>query len=381
MAKPTDHARFELNGVTFTVFRRGGGWSVRFWSRRRGTTVFRALRTGDLRTAEVRAHEIAILETKPAERAGDRVMVGDLLARDWHLHARHQESAETHRYVRRDFLGPAFGHLSVAELTLDRQEELRDQMLAEGYRPSYVSWAFSSLAGALRRAKQRHELTDYPAIIDIKRPEPREQRVLTAREIAALLEHAPPHLARFIWIAVATGARPEAILELTRPQVDLDHWRIAFNAPDRVQTRKRRVIAPVIDALAEVLAKPTGFYLIEFNGKPISSIKRALRSAAIRAGIDPKGLSPKSFRHTIAVELRRRGVPEWECLGLLGHRGTSRVGEMYARYRPDHLGEAAAAISAFVEAVRQGADNTPPDLVGNPECRVSSFAKFRPRTG
>jgi integrase len=308
-------------------------------------------------------------------------MVGELLGRDWQLHARHQASAETHRYVRRDYLGPAFGDLAVSELTLDRQERLRDEMLSAGLSPAYTSLAFSSLAGALRRARDRHELRDYPKIITIARPEAREQRVLSAAEIAALLAHASPHLARFIMVAICTGGRPEAILQLTRAQIDLEHRLLHFNAPGRPQTKKRRVSAPIIPALGEVLVKVKTEHVIEIHGRPIRSIDRALRLTAIRAGIDPAGLSPKTFRHTIAVELRRRGVPEWECQGLLGHRGASRVTETYARYRPDHLGEAAAAISAFVRAVRQGASNTPPDHVVKPSDRGGTVSKLRPRRG
>jgi integrase len=307
-------------------------------------------------------------------------MVGELLARDWTLHARHQASAEMHYYVRRDYLGPEFGHLAVSELTLDVQEKLRDRLLAAGKKPSHVSWVFSSLGGALRRARDRRELIDYPKIIKITLPEPREQRVLSAAEIAALLEHAPPHLVTFIMIAICTAGRPEAILELTRQQIDLEHRLLHFNAPGRVQTKKRRATVPIVDALAEILVEVRSFYVIEYLGQPVRSIKTALRDTATRAGIDPAGLSPKTFRHTVAVELRRRGVPEWECMGLLGHRGGSRVTEVYARYRPDHLSEASAAISAFVEAVRQGVGTTPPDP-SKPSDRVRAVAKFRPRTG
>jgi integrase len=373
--------RFQLDGITYTIVRRGRVFALRFWSRRIGKTTIRSLHTDDLRAAEIRAHELAARETKPPELPANRVMVGDLLARDWLLHAQDQPSAETHRYVRRDFIGPAFGHLAVDELTLDRQQRLRDDMLRDGHSPAYVSWTFSSLAGALRRARDRHELTSYPSIIGIDRAEPREQRALAAAEIAALLDHASPHLARFIWIAISTGGRPEAILELTRSQIDLERRLLRFNAQGRAQTKKRRPTVPIIDALVPVLAATRGFHLIEINGRPVRSIKTALRNAALRANIDPKGLSPKTFRHTLAVELRRRGVPEWECQGILGHRGASRVTETYARYRPDHLGEAAAAISAFVEVVRQGAPNTPPDRVSKPSTRVTTVAEFRPRTG
>jgi integrase len=373
--------RFQLHGVTYTIFRRERRFALRFWSRRLRATTVHSLRTDDLRLAEIRAHELAARETRPPELPAEQLMVGDLLARDWNIHARHQPSAETHFYVRRDFLVPAFGHLAVSELSLERQERLRDDMLEAGHSPAYVSWPFTSLAGALRRAKERHELTTYPAIIKIERLEPREQRALAPTEIATLLEHAPPHLARYIMVAICTGGRPEAILELTRPQINLEHRLLHFNRPDRVQTKKRRPVVPIVDPLMPVLAAIEGFYVIEVNGRPVRSIKTALKAAAVRAGIDPKGLSPKTFRHTVAVELRRRGVPEWECQGILGHRGESKVTETYARYRPDHLGEAAAAICAFARAVQQGAANTPLDLVSKPQKRVSTVAEFRPRTG
>jgi integrase len=374
---------FDLDGITYTIIRRGRGYSLRFWSRCLGKTTVRSLRTDDLRTAEIRAHELAARETRPPELPAERVMVGALLARDWHVFASAQASAETHYYVRRDFLGPAFGHLAVSELSLAHQERLRDEMLEAGKAPSYVSWAFTSLAGALRRARERHELTTFPAIIKISRPEPIEQRVLTTQEIAALLEHAPPHLWRYIMVAICTGGRPEAILELTRgpQQVDLEHRLIHFDQPGRAQTRKRRATVPIVEPLVPVLSAVRGFYVIELHGRPVSSIKTALRNTALRAGIDPKGLSAKTFRHTVAVELRRAGVSEWECQGILGHRGSSRTTETYARYRPDHLGEAAAAISAFVRAVQQGAANAPLDLVSKPSQRVSTVAQFRPRTG
>ena len=312
--------RFALDGITYTIIRRGRGFSLRFWSRRIRTTTVRSLGTDDLRTAEIRAHELAARETKPPEQPAERLMVGDLLARDWHLHARHQPSAETHRYVRRDFLGPAFGHLAVSELTLDRQQRLRDEMLAAGHSPAYVSWTFTSLAGALRRAKERHELTAYPAIIKIARPEPRDQRALTPHEIAALLEHAPPHLQRFIMVAICTGGRPEAILELTRPQIDLEHRRAL--QPTRARSDQKTPRHRADRGAAGARARgDSGFHVIELHGRPVRSIKTALKAAALRADIDPKGLSPKTFRHTVAVELRRLGVPEWECQGILGHRG------------------------------------------------------------
>ena len=57
------------------------------------------------------------------------------------------------------------------------------------------------------------------------------------------------------------------------------------------------------------------------------------------------------MRHRLATELRARGVPEWECAGWLGHSTPYRTTEIYARYRPDYLSQARAAIDAWVEEI------------------------------
>ena len=59
-----------------------------------------------------------------------------------------------------------------------------------------------------------------------------------------------------------------------------------------------------------------------------------------------KDVVPYTIRHTIATELRTRGVPEWECRGFMGHR-SGGVTERYAKFQPDHLGAAVKAIDAY----------------------------------
>jgi hypothetical protein len=50
--------------------------------------------------------------------------------------------------------------------------------------------------------------------------------------------------------------------------------------------------------------------------RPIDSIKTTWREVRKRAGLD-QDVIPYTIRHTVATELRRRGVPEWEFRGAL----------------------------------------------------------------
>lgn len=54
---------------------------------------------------------------------------------------------------------------------------------------------------------------------------------------------------RFLWLALETGARCEAICQLTWDRVDWQTRTIDFNVPGRKRTKKRRAVVPISKAL------------------------------------------------------------------------------------------------------------------------------------
>src|ERR1700733_6042248 len=56
---------------------------------------------------------------------------------------------------------------------------------------------------------------------------------------------------------------------------------------------------------------------VEFNGKPVLSVKKGFRSAVRLAGL-PGKVTPRTLRHTAATWLMQRGVPIREAAGFLG---------------------------------------------------------------
>ena len=64
-----------------------------------------------------------------------------------------------------------------------------------------------------------------------------------------------------------------------------------------------------------------------------------------RAGLDSKVI-PYTIRHTMATELRKRGVREWDLAGFLGHSSGS-VTERYAKFAPDYMSNARIAIDEY----------------------------------
>jgi integrase len=161
------------------------------------------------------------------------------------------------------------------------------------------------------------------------------------------------HVARFILIGLYTGTRAGAIAsaspyaELGRSYVDLERG-IFYRKPiGKRATKKRQTPAPIPARLLAHLRrwkqqKLIASCFVEFNGKPVSSVKKGFQSA-VRLAQLPGKVTPHTLRHTAATWLMQRGVPIWEAAGFLG-MSPEVLQETYGHHHPDHLQGAAAAI-------------------------------------
>ena len=161
-----------------------------------------------------------------------------------------------------------------------------------------------------------------------------------------MLEHVQtPHVRLFIILALTTGARMSAILELTWSQIDMKRRVIDFNVPSQEQTNKRRAQVPINDraraALEEAVRGALTDHVIEWNGQGLSNIKKAIRMAAKRSGVP---CSPHVFRHTAGVWMAEADVPLQKIARFLGHTSTRVTEKTYARYSPSFMRDAAAAL-------------------------------------
>lgn len=152
------------------------------------------------------------------------------------------------------------------------------------------------------------------------------------------------HLPLYALIALYTGQRRGAILDLTWQQVDLVRGTINFNAPGRRQTKKRRPVIPVprslLAALRRAQRRTSSPFVIAYQGERVGSVKKGFSSAAARAGIPD--CTSHTLRHTAGTWMAQRGVDLREIGGYLGH-SHARTTELYAHHHPDYLRNARAA--------------------------------------
>jgi integrase len=88
-------------------------------------------------------------------------------------------------------------------------------------------------------------------------------------------------------------------------------------------------------------------HFVEWNGKPVSSVKTGFGSAVRIAGLDVTvgNVTPHTLRHTAATWLMQRATPMWEAAGFLG-MSEKTLRDIYGHHHPDHLRGAANAIGS-----------------------------------
>jgi integrase len=198
---------------------------------------------------------------------------------------------------------------------------------------------------ALRACLRWHYGNDAPQIT-APAPAKARERYLTKAEAESLLGAIEtPHVRLFVEVALGTGARMGAILDLTWDRVDLTHGTIDLNPAGRDITNKRRTVVGITPRLHERLTEAHKAaltdYVIEYGGKPVKSVKTAIAAAARRSGVP---CSPHVFRRTAAVWMAMADVPLERIAQVLGHTSTRITYANYARYSPRFMADAMAAL-------------------------------------
>jgi len=198
----------------------------------------------------------------------------------------------------------------------------------------------------LKWAEKQRLIDRAPYIERPPTPKPKEHH-LTKTDARALIDAATmPHMKLYIVLALSTGARNSALLDLTWDRCDFTRERIDLRNPNITIPHKGRAIVPMTRTVkaALLLARQGAMseYVIEWAAKKVASVKRGLRFAAKRAGVGH--VSPHVLRHSAAVHMAEEGIPMEEIAQFLGHSDVNVTRAIYARFSPDYLRKAAAAL-------------------------------------
>jgi integrase len=207
-----------------------------------------------------------------------------------------------------------------------------------------------TLRPAIRAAINNKRLAPGVYHIPVPQAPPGRDYWITRNEAARLLretrrdKRARLHLPLYTLIALYTGQRRGAILDLRWKQVDLVAGRINFNPTGRTETKKRRPIIPVprslLAALRRAHQRASCEFVISYRGEQVLDVKTGFNSAAGRAGIPD--CTSHTLRHTAGTYMAQRGVPLREIAGYLGHSEATTT-ERYAHHHPSFMENARKA--------------------------------------
>lgn len=172
------------------------------------------------------------------------------------------------------------------------------------------------------------------------------------------------HTARFILVGLYTGTRSSAVCgaairpTIGKAYVDLERG-VFHRKPSRAkETKKRRPPARLSGRLLAHLRRwerkgISSAYVVEWNGLPVSSVRKGFASARIAAKLEAD-ITPHILRHTAATWLMQAGADLWEAAGLIGMT-TEQLERGYAHHHPDFQVNAAELLSGATIAQRNRA--------------------------
>lgn len=237
-------------------------------------------------------------------------------------------------------LKPFFGTTLAIECGIAKQSAYVDFKRSIGYGDESIRRDLSVLSAALRRAEKHTKLSRAPAMLTLT-PAPARERWLTRSEVARLFQRLrrprSRHVLLFARIAMYTGARTGAILDLTWDRVNFDTGLIDFRKPGRPATKKRRTVAPMgglRSALLHAKKRARSRFVIEWAGQGVGRVAKAFIQACEDVGIHDA--SPHTLRHSFATWAVLKGAPIYMVGKALGQSVASTT-ERYAKHRPQDI--------------------------------------------
>lgn len=343
-------------------------------------------------TQKVRRHRLGSLDLEAAklelaqhvlraEAPGRASPLAAVLLRYHEERSDHVRSAAMARAASRKALAFFGAEAAVEDLTEARQAAFVAALAAGGASLGYIVRIIGVLAAAIAHGRIQG-VPVFTARVWIARHAPaarppRKAPLPADADIEAALSAAIPEpLFRWLLISLATGARPEAALDLAPAQ--RRDGLLVLNPDGRAQNKKHRPTVREPAALTPWLdrwqADPaTALYGRYVAYTSVSAVQSALDRLREATGLR---LTAYSLRHKVTTVLRRakrRGVSEDGIAVQLGHkRPDVRVTGEYGEFDPDYLSAEAEALDAWLSGL--SFTRHPPD-----ERRRTGDGRFLPR--
>ena len=242
------------------------------------------------------------------------------------------------------------GHIPIKGITIGTVRSLPRSLSSQGLAPATINRIVGSLGRMLTVAAEEKWIDERPKIVKVEEPA-KEARFLGEDELDALfdgLEYASIEARDLAIFLLWTGCRVGEALSLEWKHVDLENHRVTFT---KTKTNRNRTI-PIPARARRLLSLREAASGHVFNikqdtfGKTWNRVKKTI-------GMDDKGVTPHTLRHTCASRLVMSGVSLYEVAKWLGHTSIQTT-QIYAHLAPDHLKGAADVLEMKYDSEEEG---------------------------
>ena len=259
-------------------------------------------------------------------------------------------TVEANTHYLTNHIVPKWGALYLSDIrTVDVELWLHNLQYAPGTRSK-----IRNIMSAMFNHAIRHEWMDRNPItkVRVSAKRLREPDVLSPAELASLIAVLDLRERAMVMLAGSTGLRRSELVALTWADIDLELMQVNVrrscvrNHFGDTKTEASRKPVPLHPSVVKVLGiwredspfgKDTDFLFpsIRRNGKqplsPDTLLKKVIRPALKRAGIEGKAIGWHSFRHSLATNLRSAGVDLKTAQELLRHANSRITLDVYTR--------------------------------------------------
>jgi integrase len=262
-------------------------------------------------------------------------------------------------------VSPSIGKVPVPDLTEQHMVSLVDSLRERGLKANGINRKVGIVTAALNWAKGKKIIPANPVLgfkcsrgKDAQIPPPSET------EIELILAASSPHIIRVIVLGWHFGMRvgESEMFALQWSHVDLKRGSIlvwSAEKNDDMQWRELRVpehLLPLLKTWREQDDKVGAKHVINYRGKPVTTIKRAWKRALERAGIT-RTIRPYDLRHAHATQALAHGADIKAVSQNMGHADTTMIHRHYQHVLVKQRDEALAVVPNLV--IQSGNTGTP----------------------
>ena len=178
--------------------------------------------------------------------------------------------------------------------------------------------------------------------------QPRDVQV-SVDDIRRIMDHAEPHIRWAMEACFNLGTRPgpSELFALRWEHVDFDGCTVHIYATKTKTFRTVPVTADFLERLREIRKTSKSGFIVEYEGKPLTTIRRSFNTACEKAGITVD-VRMYDLRHLFATTMLANGADLAAVSKLMGHSTVKMTADVYYHYLEGEKEKAVGKLPSLV---------------------------------